>query len=217
MKKVTIFLASSAELKADRERFEIEIYRKGKSLFEEGIFLHLDIWEDYSSRMVAAGSQSAYNVLVSKSDVFVLLAYTKVGNFTEEEFESAFGAFRSTAKPFILTYFKRLEDTTAEQTLAAFKQKLTDLKHFFCRYTDANDLWNQFNKELDQMISTDFREFIPHKTGGNAVRQLATFTGDHNINMQGIEGSSIQIHQGANEHHSRKRKQSNGQSPQPPS
>ena len=43
MRKIKIFLASSNELKAEREKFEIEIYRKCKAWFDQDIFLHLDI------------------------------------------------------------------------------------------------------------------------------------------------------------------------------
>ena len=55
MKKITLFLASSAELKPEREQFEIEIYRKCKAWFDRDIFLHLDVWEDLSARMAAEG------------------------------------------------------------------------------------------------------------------------------------------------------------------
>ncbi len=51
MQKVTLFLASSSELKADRDQFEIFIYRKCKAWFDRGIFLHLDIWEDFLAAM----------------------------------------------------------------------------------------------------------------------------------------------------------------------
>jgi hypothetical protein len=51
MRKIKLFLASSSELKADREQFEIFIYRKCKAWFERGIFLHLDIWEDFLDAM----------------------------------------------------------------------------------------------------------------------------------------------------------------------
>jgi len=55
MKKIKIFLASSNELKPEREQFEIEIYRKCKSWFDKGIFLYLDIWEDMSARLSLTG------------------------------------------------------------------------------------------------------------------------------------------------------------------
>src|SRR6185503_6538994 len=99
MEKIKIFLASSNELQPEREQFEIEIYRKCKSWFDKGIFLHLDIWEDMSARLSVDGSQSEYNKFVKGSDLFVFLAYSKLGMYTEQEFEQAFGQFKSAQKP----------------------------------------------------------------------------------------------------------------------
>ncbi len=80
MKKITIFLASSNELKDQRDAFEREIYRKSKAWFDKGIFLHLEIWEDLSAKMSPTRSQDEYNKLIKKeADLFVLLARTKVG------------------------------------------------------------------------------------------------------------------------------------------
>lgn len=159
MKKITLFLASSAELKAEREQFEIEIYRKCKAWFDRGIFLHLDIWEDLSARMAADGSQSEYNKKVQAADLFILLVYSKVGMYTGEEFEKAFGQFKATEKPFIFTYFKTPDGIVTDSSLAEFHQKLKDLKHFYCSFKDAHDLWNQFNKELERLETNDFAEF----------------------------------------------------------
>ncbi len=159
MKKITIFLASSNELKPEREQFEIEIYRKCKAWFDRGIFLQLDIWEDMSARFSATGSQSEYDKFVKNADLFVFLAYTKVGMYTAEEFENAFGQFNSTKKPFIYTYFKNPPaGAVAEDSLAAFKNKLNELKHFYATFSDSNDLWNQFNKELERLEADGFTE-----------------------------------------------------------
>jgi hypothetical protein len=157
MKKIKIFLASSNELQREREQFETEIYRKCKSWFDKGIFLHLDIWEDMSARLSLAGSQSEYNKFVKDADLFIFLAYSKVGIYSEEEFEQAFGQFRSTQKPFIFTYFKTSPDNI-QDSLDGFKKKLFELKHFYANFNDINDLWNQFNKELDRLEATGFTE-----------------------------------------------------------
>jgi len=157
MKKIKIFLASSEELKPEREQFEIEIYRKCKSWFERGIFLHLDIWEDVSARVSISGSQSEYNKLIKDADLFVFLAYSKVGMYTAEEFEHALGNFQATQKPFIFTYFKTPPDD-GEDSLADFKKKLKKLKHFQSNFSDFNDLWKQFNKELDRLEIAQFAE-----------------------------------------------------------
>ena len=173
MQKINIFLASSFELKPERDRFEQEIYRKCKAWFDRGIFLHLDIWEDLSARMSSMGSQSEYNKYVEAADIFVLLAYTKVGMYTAEEFEKAFGQFQSTQKPFIFTYFKNTDGVTTEPSLATFQHKLKELNHFYSPFQDADNLWNQFNKELERLEVADFTEnkWVEKAGSGRTITQ----------------------------------------------
>lgn len=159
MKKIKIFLASSNELQSEREHFEQKIYRKCKDWVDRGIFLHLDIWENLSARISATGSQSEYNKFVQTTDLFVLLAYTKVGMYTAEEFATAFGQFQSTQKPFIFIYFKAPDGVTTDPSLVEFHQQLKNLKHFYSPFKDANDLWGQFNAELDRLETDGFIEF----------------------------------------------------------
>ena len=179
MKQIKLFLASSKELKDERELFEIEIYRKCKSWFDRDIFLYLDIWEDLSAKLSVDGSQSEYNKYVQCADLFILLAYSKVGRYTEEEFENAFGKFKADKKPFIFTYFKDAPEKT-EDSLEAFKKKLQDLGHFYGGFKDSNDLWNQFNKELDRLEEAKFErnDFKPAAVNNN-------ITGDGNVSNQG--------------------------------
>lgn len=187
MQKIKIFLASSNELKIDRDQFEIEIYRKCKAWFDSDIFLHLDIWEDLSARMSSGGSQSEYNKFVKEADLFVFLAYTKVGMYTAEEFEKAFGQFQSTEKPFIFTYFKT-SDVPVDDSLDKFKEKLSELGHFYSPFKDNNDLWNQFNKELERLEINKFKKFEQEGSANSSE-----ITGDKNINLQGVSDSEINI------------------------
>jgi len=184
MKKIKIFLASSNELKPEREQFEIEIYRKCKSWFDKGIFLYLDIWEDMSARLSLTGSQSEYNKFIRDADLFVFLAFSKVGMYTDEEFEQAFGQFKSTKKPFIFTYFKT-PPTNSEDSLADFKKKLIELKHFYANFNDINDLWNQFNKELDRLETADFAE--NKRPGNESIPTTFNQTADKIYNIDKIE------------------------------
>jgi hypothetical protein len=150
MRRIKIFLASSSELKADRESFEIEINRKNKLLAEKEIFLHLDIWEDLSAKMSLTRSQDEYNKKIGAVDLFVLLAWNKVGKFTEEEFDVACDVFRVKKKLKIFIWFKE-PPQAAEPSLDLFKKKLKDAEHFPAFYKDAADLWVQFNKELNRI------------------------------------------------------------------
>ncbi|MEM6831646.1 MAG: COR domain-containing protein, partial [Bacteroidota bacterium] len=105
-KHLKIFLASSNELKHDREQFEIFIHRQNQRLYQSGIFLEVQVWENFIDAMAKTRLQDEYNHAVKNSDIFVSLFETKVGQFTEEEFETAFGQFQATGKPYVYTYFK---------------------------------------------------------------------------------------------------------------
>ncbi len=192
MKQIRIFLASSNELKPERDNFEIEIYRKCKTWFDRGIFLYLDIWEDLSARMGANGSQSEYDKKVKSADLFVLLGYTKLGMYTAEEFDNAIGQFKATDKPFIFTYFKNTTGPV-EDSLTAFKDKLYKMGHFISPFTDSNDLWNQFNKELDRLDAVSFtKNEHPEPTGAAAIN----VTGNSNNVISGNTNSTVTVNTG---------------------
>lgn len=80
MKTIKIFLASSAELKSDREQFEIFINRKNKQWVNRGVFLHLLIWEDGLDAMSKTRLQDEYNKAIRECDLFVVLFLPRSGN-----------------------------------------------------------------------------------------------------------------------------------------
>jgi hypothetical protein len=187
MKKIKIFLASSNELKTEREQFEREIYRKCKIWFDQGVFLYLDIWEDLSTRMSDTCSQDEYDKKVKTSDLFVLLAYSKMGMYTAEEFETAFGAFQATKKPFIFTYFKDIA-SGSDPSLQLFKDKLEALGHFYAHYTDFDDLWNQLNKELDRLLLDEFKKFKSNERENRNLRDI--HQGEKSVYIENIDGNA---------------------------
>jgi hypothetical protein len=91
---ITIFLASSEELKDDREKFRQFIGDKNKILNKRNQFIELVIWEDFIDAMSKTRLQDEYDKAVRESDIFVMLFATKVGPYTLEEFENAFGQFQ---------------------------------------------------------------------------------------------------------------------------
>ncbi len=164
LKKIRLFLASSAELEADRRQFEIFINRKNKDWVNKGVFLELLIWEDFLDAVSQTRLQDEYNRAIRTCDIFVMLFFTKVGKYTEEEFETAFGQFKKTNKPFIYTYFK---DTPVSMgtlnddvlSLLQFKKKLKALGHFQTVYNNIEDLQLQFGQQLDKLAASGCIEF----------------------------------------------------------
>lgn len=164
MGKIKIFLASSSELRTDREQFEIYINRKNKEFHDKGVFLDLIIWEDFLDAMSQTRLQDEYNAVIRDSHIFVMLFFTKVGKYTREEFENAFGQFKKTKKPLIYTYFKdalvpaggtKPED---KRSLEAFKEKLDRLGHFITVYKTIDGLKLHFEKQLDKLTDSGFIE-----------------------------------------------------------
>jgi hypothetical protein len=201
-----IFLASSAELKEDRGEFEIFISRKNKDWVAKGVFLELVVWEDFLDAMSQTRLQDEYDKAIRESDLFVMLFWTKVGQYTDEEFETAFGQFKSTNKPFIFTYFKDAEVSLASanredlKSLWAFQDKLKALGHFYTAYKSGDELKFKFNQQLEKLNSNGFIEFVPEKGPPAAspnVQINTTVTGG-TVGVAGAQNVSINsLHVGA--------------------
>ncbi len=190
-KKTKLFLASSAELEADRRQFEIFLNRKNKEWVEKGAFLELVIWEDFLDAVSQTRLQDEYNQAIRGCDIFVMLFCTKVGKYTEEEFETAFGQFKATNKPVIFTYFKDAPISTGALnddvlSLLQFKKKLGALGHFSTVYKNVEDLQLQFGRQLDKLATAGLITFSP--ATGNAPRTSIKISDSKNV----VAGSTIQ-------------------------
>ena len=175
-----VFLASSIELKADREAFEILINRKNKAWHSRGVFLDLVIWEDFLDAVSPTRKQADYNQAILGCDIFVLLVATQVGRYTDEEFDTAIGQFQATRRPFVFTYFRQLparRAAAAAPSLQAFKDKLDRLGHFYTLYANLDALKAHFSQQLDKLADAGFvqlqrddhRPAISVAAGGIAV------------------------------------------------
>ena len=157
IKIIKIFLASSSELKDDREQFEIFINRKNKKYIEQGIFLELVVWEDFIDAMSKTRLQDEYNKAITQCHIFVSLFHTKVGIYTEEEFTKALETFKANGNLRIYTYFKDAPINAGQirpeiMTLLNFKERLHNLGHFHTSYADINDLKHKFGEQLNKIM-----------------------------------------------------------------
>jgi len=158
---IKIFLASSEELVEDRKEFETFIYRKTKLLIKKDIFLELIIWEDFLDSISPVRKQDDYNKAIEKCDIFVLLFFTKVGKYTEEEFDIAYQHFNETGKPIIFTFFKNapIESGKIDEKVLSminFKKRLSKLEHFYSEYQTIDGLKLQFSQQLEKLELENF-------------------------------------------------------------
>lgn len=157
-KTIKIFLASSEELRRDRDDFDLYFRQQNDRLRKTGIYLEIIRWENFLDAMSETRLQDEYNQAVRACDIFVSLFMTKTGSYTEEEFDVAHQAFTQNYKPRIYTYFKDAPtsygeiDEEAMQSLWKFKKKIKVMGHFWTSYKDIEHLKRQFGDQLDKLL-----------------------------------------------------------------
>lgn len=182
MGKYKIFIASSAELKEDRDQFELLISTRNYRLFEKGILLEIVRWENFSDAMAITRLQDEYDRAVAESDIFMMLFYTKVGKYTEEEFDTAFDHFKEKGKPLVYTYFKDAESSKEVPkrdvlSLKKFKKKLSDMGHFYSTYKSIDELKNKFGEQLNILVEKGLFKMEEKENPGN-VNQTTNVQGN---------------------------------------
>jgi hypothetical protein len=155
-----IFLASSEELKSDRQAFEVMLGRLNQQWRSRETSFDLVIWENFIDAMSRDGLQKEYNRAVKDCDIFVMMFFTKVGPYTLEEFETAFAGLAGGSGPLIYTYFRNdfilagdIDDGI--RTLLDFKARLKALGHYFTTYRNTEDLQYQFSRQLEKLYGDD--------------------------------------------------------------
>lgn len=158
LRVIKIFLASSAELREDRDGFDLYFRQKNDSYRKQGVYLEIVRWENFLDAMSETRLQDEYNKAVSDCDVFVSLFCTKTGKFTDEEFNVAYGQFKSKARPRVYTYFKDAQISMSSlrpedfNSLCVFKEKLRDLGHYPTNYNDIEHLNRQFSDQIHKLL-----------------------------------------------------------------
>jgi hypothetical protein len=158
-----IFLAASAELADDRREFEGLVDCKNKQWHDQGVSLELVVREDFRDTVAPTRLHDEFQQTIRDCDLFMMLFFTRVGPHTEEEFETAFGQFKATGKPLILTCFRDSEISTGSankkdlMNLWAFQEKLTALGHFPTVYRNVTELKLHFDEQLDKLAANGSR------------------------------------------------------------
>ncbi|MCX6252522.1 MAG: carboxypeptidase-like regulatory domain-containing protein [Bacteroidetes bacterium] len=153
MRTIKIFLASSAELNADKEQVELFISRKNKDFNKKRLFLELSTWKDFISAMTEEHSQEKYNQYIRSCDIALFLFHTQLGRFTKAEFDTAHLAFLNSTghfkKPLIYTFFMNDKNETTE--ISDFRSYIDSMDHFYDTYNSPEDLFVKLNRQLDKL------------------------------------------------------------------
>ncbi len=154
---VRIFLASSSELAAERAAIEIRVNRINKQLQPRGVFLHLEIWEDFIDTVSRARKQDDYNAAIRQCDLFVILVHHWLGKYSAEEFETAHTAFMDSGRPLILVYLKDPpaprdpDPSSGYDTVPTFRRRLAEIDHFPTPYHHVAELLDHFTQQIEKL------------------------------------------------------------------
>ncbi len=158
-KEFKIFLASSNELKEERDEIDKLINRLNKKYHDQGIFLNLVMWEDKSKGFYREKYQDYLNKEIPQSDIFLSLFFSKVGKYTKEEYDLAYERFNDNKKPaHFFVYFKQADisiDEVTEEMLEIKKMKdyIRSQDQYYAKYVSIPELLFYIWVELEGIIS----------------------------------------------------------------
>ena len=146
MKNITVFLASSDELKNDRNSFHFE---------PRGYRIRCRRWEDFSAFCTGSRTQDDYNRIVRASDICICMFHRKAGEYTIEEFNQALDEYvKSQSHPKTFVYIRALiEGEMEDEALKRFKEDLFDrVGHYWCNYATDDAMKLHFVMQLERII-----------------------------------------------------------------
>lgn len=153
---INIFLASSDELKNDRNSFHSFIATLDDIYESRGIRIKLKRWEDFSAFCTGERTQDEYNKVVRASDMCIAMFHRKAGKFTIEEFHQALDEYKSNKKhPKTYVYARVLiEGETEEQELTDFKKELFEkMGHYWCNYATDDSMKLHFVMQFERYVT----------------------------------------------------------------
>ena len=155
MKNITVFLASSDELKDDRNSFHSLVASLDEIFEPRGYRIRCRRWEDFSAFCTGSRTQDDYNRIVRASDICICMFHRKAGEYTIEEFNQALDEYvKSQSHPKTFVYIRALiEGEMEDEALKRFKEDLFDrVGHYWCNYATDDAMKLHFVMQLERII-----------------------------------------------------------------
>ena len=155
MKNITVFLASSDELKNDRNSFHSLVASLDEIFEPRGYRIRCRRWEDFSAFCTGSRTQDDYNRIVRASDICICMFHRKAGEYTIEEFNQALDEYvKSQSHPKTFVYIRALiEGEMEDEALKRFKEDLFDrVGHYWCNYATDDAMKLHFVMQLERII-----------------------------------------------------------------
>lgn len=158
MKPIKIFLASSEELKYERQIIAELVTKLNYDLYEYGISIRLIKWEYLDSSMSTQHKQEDYNDQLRLCDACLVLFWNKFGPYTKIELDTAFDLLISgKGLKQMVVLFKESNKTTPE--LKRFREGYEIEHPELCRiFIDEANLKDIFKQQVLECIKSILSE-----------------------------------------------------------
>lgn len=157
MKKVNVFIASSAELDEDKTRLDLFFSEKNKIYEKRDILFVQRTWKDFESSLHKKFLQERYDEYIRKCDIVLFLFHTRLGKYTLHELEIASEVFKQSKqeRPRIFIFYRETEQQSTE--LADFKRFSEQTYGHFCdTYGDYPELLQKVDKQLQLLENNGY-------------------------------------------------------------
>lgn len=193
MKTIKIFLASSNDLQDERNAIELIVSRENKKFAAKGIQFELVRWEQLPQSFQPKRVQKFFNKKMLECEVMVALFYDRIGDFTYEEFQTAFKSFNKGKNPrHIFVFFKTGQISTEAVTdefyeVQKLRQKIEHHEQIYCKYENLDELKNKLKEQMDLLVETYKNEASsPQEPPVHNVEPKRTNTSDKPFYRNGI-------------------------------
>jgi len=145
-------LASSSTLEHDRDEIVLFLASKNHYLTKHNIFLELIRWEFLSSSFSPTRKQDDFNQELLTTDIFLCLIYDRIGQYTREEFKTAYRYQQSGQQlQKLYLFFKTLPKGKETQypDVTAFRNEIEQKGQCYRYYKNIDQLKVLLNQNLE--------------------------------------------------------------------
>lgn len=173
MKKVNVFIASSAELDEDKSQLDLFFAEKNKIYEKRDILFVQKTWKDFESSLHRKFLQERYDDYIRQCDIVIFLFHTRLGKYTLHELDIANEKFKNSksGRPRIFIFYKDTPNQASE--LVNFKNFSERTYGHFCdTYSDYPELLQKMEKQLQLLENNGYIKpdhFNPRKATKYAI------------------------------------------------
>jgi len=158
MQTIKIFLASSNELKEERDKIDLMISKENDVLQKQSIRLKLVRWEDMLKSFQKESFQDSINEQLYLCEIFIVLFSSRVGEFTLQEFNIAYERLKQKKKPdYLLVYFKDIQLDASKNIddvmkILELQKTIKKYEQIFDTYSNIDSLKLKIKDQLNLII-----------------------------------------------------------------